>query len=59
MTIQNELDEAYNRGWREGYAVGSGERAALATANSDLRSEIRELKEAISELADTLYGETL
>lgn len=36
--------------YRDGYQVGEMERIALATANSELRSEIRCLKEEIRRL---------
>lgn len=36
--------DGYNLGHRDGYRKGEMERVALATANSELRSELRELK---------------
>lgn len=38
------MSDEFDRGWRAGYAAGDMERIALATANSDLRSEVRELR---------------
>lgn len=38
------ITPAYDRGVRFGYQKGEMERIALATANSDLRSQVRELR---------------
>lgn len=38
------MDERYQQGFHHGYHVGENERIALATANSELRSIILELR---------------
>lgn len=42
-----ELERKVNEAYKEGYMCGAAEREWLAAANSELRSEIRELREAI------------
>lgn len=37
-------DALYDQGHRDGYRKGEMERVALATANSELRSQVRELQ---------------
>ena len=41
--MKADEDPNYATGWRAGYSAGEYERVALATANSDLRSQVREL----------------
>lgn len=49
MTNQHndDIQEAYVKGFREGYRKGDLERNALAIANSDLRSEVLALKQQL------------
>ena len=57
-SLQEQLDEQYDMGWdagwstgeRTGYGRGESERIALATANSELRSEILQLQNRLAEM---------
>ena len=46
----DEYRKGYNHGWQIGYRMGDIERQALAQANSDLRSEVRELRRIVGQL---------
>lgn len=44
MTAVDRIPEMAQHGWNEGYIAGEAERLALATANCDLRSDLRALQ---------------
>lgn len=48
--IVNGIERVHRAAHMEGYHVGEGERTALATANSDLRSQLQETRARLYEL---------
>lgn len=56
--MESKMDERYEQGKAHGYHMGEMERIALATANTDLRSQVRELQEANRRLRLTLADQT-
>lgn len=42
--VTDRIPDSEQRGWNAGYLIGEQERVALATANSELRSQIREYR---------------
>ena len=53
----DRIADSDQRGWNAGYLAGEAERVALATANSELRSEIRAVRLAVTELREAIAYE--
>jgi len=54
ISTTEALLESRNEGHRDGYRVGEMERIALATANTDLRSEVLSLKLTVATVYQTI-----